>query len=123
MTTETSVSIASGAASVNVDLAQLVSYIIANTVTTGTNPGVTVGRQVMALGDPSNALNIASIQAMPSTGAEYAQIARLSPNNQDLIALNQTMQNVLVEIRNLVSLLGGFPVSEAPILPSYQSQQ
>lgn len=93
---ESTVQIASGSAAVGVDIAQIVAYTL----------NALVSRQIMVVGDPNNALGQSAVAQGGLTGAEFGLAVKLAPNSPDLVALNATMQGVLIELQNLVTLLG-----------------
>jgi hypothetical protein len=98
---ESSTSVASGASATNVDVWLVYSFLL----------GLNVARQALVLGDPNRALNVAAVQPDQAIGVENGLVVKLAPNGGDMTALLQNQQAILLELQNLVTLFGGFPVT------------
>lgn len=112
---EANVQIASGAASVAVDGYTIVAY--------NAGIGTTQLRQALVLADPNTAQNVAAVQSTAQSGGEFGLVVKNAPNNPDLLQLYTVMQSVLLEMQNLVTLLGGLPIAPSPATSTTQFQQ
>jgi hypothetical protein len=111
---ESSTAVASGSVATNVDIWLVYSYLL----------GINVARQALAVADPNNALNVAAVQPGIASGAESGLVVKLAPNSGDLTAILQAQQATLMELQNLVTLLGGFPVTSGmPMLSGVNQTQ
>lgn len=102
---EGSAGVAAGSSQAQVDLWLAFSFSLA----------FQIARQAMVAADPVNAYAAANVRQQGAVGGnEYGLSVALLPNNSDFQALISSQQSLLLEMQNLVTLLGGFPVTVSP---------
>jgi hypothetical protein len=102
----TDATLPTNAATGNIDFAQLTAIV--NAVST------TVLRQVLVIGDPITGANKASVVPDEPQGWEAGMVANVIYARQ-LRDLNETQMRILAELQNLVTTMGGMPVTEKQI--------
>lgn len=93
----------------NVDLRTVVDQSAGSTQTS-------VNRQVMVLGDPAVAAQVANIVQGPPNGNETALCVYLMPHNSDLEDIKQLLLQIIDELREQTQAVG-VGISQDPLNP------